>query len=664
MATLPIAWGMRTEIYFPEVQYSDTAFHLAILNTLDQTFRNGGSLFDFWFESTPFGFALFRSYQYLPYEFVYLIYRLCGGFFSIAQVLIGTTVLLTTLFPVFIFFGLRLLHIPRIEAACAALAASLISDGGEYGFGLQNFTFGTTGILTQLWAMMFLPFAVGYFFQFMTTGKRLGLALLFSVCTFGSHVVAAFVLFFFGAALFFGFGKKDILIRTYRVLTYGFLLFIATAHQWFFILQDSRYINPSALEPRWKYQGRGFEYLWTHLIEGQLFDNDRFPVLTVLLFIGVALALTQPFTQKLKPKFLVIFVLFFTLCSGREIWGFLLNSLPVLANLHVHRFAVGVHFSGVILIGYALATGFRFCARSYATGVLGLFFIFLILRPAYVERSNMYDTAWVRHQYAANEFYGDSALQQVLAKVKTLPYGWIYTGASHNWQSDLKIAGFVPLDVFTTETGMPTAGGILYHAFALAGETLFDFDINNPAHFNLYGITSIIAPYDWKAPLNFSQVMASGKYSLWSRPSARMFIGDSSFIRSENLQGQTNEMRSWVANYKTYSIPSDKDSRITVQQKNPLRVESEVSLIKDELVVISHGFHPNWNIKVDGIETKKEWISPGFIGVMVPQGNHKVSATYEPSKLKPYLVLLSMLIIAFSSFLWGKYLYPYVKYAE
>jgi hypothetical protein len=664
MAILPIAWGMRTEIFFPEIQYSDTAFHLGILQALDSAVRHGGSLFDFWFEATPFGFALFRSYQYLPYEIVYGLYRLCGGLFSIPQVLLGSSIVLATLFPLSVFYGLRLLTLPRLEAACAALAASLISDGGEYGLGLQNYTFGTTGIITQLWAMVFLPLGIGYFYQYMTTGKGIGLALLCSVLTFGSHVVAAFVLFFFCAALFVSFGSDAIKQRLYRSVVYAVLLIGATAHQWWFVLQDGRYINPSALEPRWKYQGRGIVYLWNLLIDGELFDNDRFPVLTICLLIGVAMSLTQPFAPKLKRSFLAIFVLFFTLCAGREIWGFFLNSVPVLANLHVHRFAVGVHLSAVILIGFPLAQLCRWCHRSAATGLLGLFLIFLVMRPALLERQQMYDTAWQRHQLAAQQFYADSALQEVLAAARRQPYGWFYTGATHTWQPELKIAGFVPLDVTTTATGAPIIGSILYHAFALAGETLFDLDPNNLAHLNLYGVTTILSPASWSPPASdFTLLMRRGKYALWGRASARMFVGDTRFLRSDNFRGQTDLMRSWVERYKQVpNIPGA--SLIEVQQSDAEHVEGRVTLREPQLVVFAHGFHPNWQVTVDGIPTPSVWVSPGFLGVNAPAGTHTIKAHYVASSLKPLLCLLSVLLIMFAPYVWKRWLQSYEKFVS
>ena len=651
IGVIPVAYGFRTEFFFPEVQFSDTAFHLGILNALDQSVRHGGSLFDFWFEASPFGFALFRSYQYLPYEFIYLLYRVTGGFFSLAQVLISTTAFLAVVFPVSCYFGLRLLSIPRLEAAFAAVTATLISDGGEYGLGLQNYTFGTTGIITQLWAMVFLPLGIGFFYRYFSTGRSLGCALLFSVLTFGSHVVAAFVLFFACSTLCFADGITFFLQRIKALFLYGVLLFCAIAHQWWFVLQDSKYINKSALEPSWKYQGRGIGYLSSSLWEGTLFDNTRFPILTLLLIVGFLLAIIRPTDGSPKRRFASLFVLFFTLCAGRTIWGFFLNSIPVLANLHVHRFAVGVHFAGSILIGYALAFGFRYFTVSNARMILGLFLSILVLRPAYLERASMYDIAWNRHNFAAAQFYGDTDLQSILTALKAQPYGWVYTGSSQSWQEELKVAGFIPLDIFTTEAGIPTVGGVLYHAFSLAGETLFDFSPKNESHFDLYGITSIISPADWIAPSSFHKVLSAGKYSLWSRSASRVFIGDAQFLHSENFSGQTDLMRTWVSKYHILPTNLPLELKPEVAHVNAEELSATLDLKRDELVILTHGYHPNWQVRIDESQVKTEWVSPGFIGVNVPAGKHHLQALYVPSKLKPFLVLLSILVIIVSFFI-------------
>jgi hypothetical protein len=206
-----IGWGLVTlaliftlaefipEIFYPEVHHSDSAFHLSVLRALDTSVQNGRNPRDFWYDSTPFGYALFRTYQYIPYLGMYAVYLLSFKLLSLAAVLQLTTVALASLIPLSIFWGARIMGLARLESSLAAVASVLISERDNFGFGLQNFTFGTIGKITQLWAMVFLAPAIAGCFCYLLQGSRLALALSGVFLTFGSHVVTSFVVIGFCA---------------------------------------------------------------------------------------------------------------------------------------------------------------------------------------------------------------------------------------------------------------------------------------------------------------------------------------------------------------------------------------------------------------------------------------------------------------------------------
>jgi hypothetical protein len=653
VAVLFAAWGFHHELFYPDVQFSDVAFHLSVLKTLDVVVRSGGNPLDFWYDGVPYGFALFRAYQYLPYLFIYGFYRLSAEYFSLAQVLIGSVWLLAVALPVSFFCSLRLVGVRVLEAGIVALLSVLISDGSEYGMGLQNYTYGTIGIVTQLWAMVFLVPAIAASFQYLYYRKNLGLALLFSFLTFGCHVIAAVILM--ACIAVFSVGA---LIRNPRsflnpVILLG-LIVLTTAHQWFFVLSDALYINRSSLEPSWKYEGRGISYIVDLFWSGGLFDCSRLPVITVLLLASLCYCVV--YFKKVRSESggaflsygLVLFLLFFSLCCGRQIWGWLFNLLPVLKSLHVHRFAIGVHLFAIIVVASGVAALIRAFSRSVPRHVLLIFALLIMLRPAFLERGRMFVENFRRQKSTAEVIAHDTDLSDLLHALSQQGYGWTYIGSNTTWQKELYVAGYMPLDLFTAMQGIPTVGGILFHAFSLAGETLFDFDTKNVSHFNLFGIRNVVAPASWEGVKGFSLLKTFGRYALWTRESQVMFVADERFVANADYSGQTDAMRRFVQVYKE----SDHSPGRFIWQKmdSAQRFEGIVEMSKAGKVVAAVGFHPNWNVLVDGVVQKSFWVQPGFAAVEVLAGKHAVSFEYSGSRSKKYHVLLALFVILSVSF--------------
>lgn len=642
-------WVFSHELRFVDVQYSDVAFHLSVLKALDAAVTGGQNPLDFWYDTTPYGFALFRSYQYLPYLFMYGFYALASEYVSLWMVLIGSTCLLaSTALPLSIFFSMRLLGARLIECAFAAALSVLIADGSEYGMGLQNYTFGTVGIITQLWALVFLFLAIAASFRYIRDGSNLGTALLFSFLTFGSHVVAAVVVAICAATFSIGtlIEKRQFNRRPFVF----FSLFLAvTAHQWWFVLTDGPFIHRSLLEPAWKYEGRGVAYLVDLFWSGELFDRGRFPAITLMLLVAGVYNCVYWMRVRTRPGgafyayAVPLFLFFFSLCAGRQLWGWLLNLLPVLQSLHIHRFSIAVHLFGIVIVSCgAGALAHHFAATRVRKVFITLLFL-AALYPAATERSRMIVEAHKRQRDTATLISQDTGLQDMLQALAKLPYGWTYIGSKTSWQSDLLVAGYIPLDLMTSTRGIPTVGGILYHAFSLAGETLFDFNPNNPAHFDLFGIRNVVSPATWQGVSGFTHVGTFGRYALWTRASHMMFVGDRQFAPESEFRKHTDFVRIFV---QRFAGRQSEDGGFEHQSmREPWRFDGEVTMHKAGTVVAVEGYHPGWKAFVDGQPASTRRVTPGLVAVDVPEGRHTVSFAYQGSSLKFALLCLSIGII-------------------
>ena len=189
-------WTFLPFPYDEGLFHSDFAFHLSILRALDETVRAGGNFLDFWYDESPFGFALFRSYQNLPYLLTYLLYRLTPQVVTLDIALRSSLIILGVLFPISIWWSLRKLGFKSLDAAVAGVAGSMISESDNFGLGLQNYTFGTGGMITQLWAVVALGPALACGVTYLNSGRNFVSAVALIALCFGSHVLSAFIIFF------------------------------------------------------------------------------------------------------------------------------------------------------------------------------------------------------------------------------------------------------------------------------------------------------------------------------------------------------------------------------------------------------------------------------------------------------------------------------------
>jgi hypothetical protein len=74
---------------------------------------------------------------------------------------------------------------------------------------------------------------------------------------------------------------------------------------------------------------------------------------------------------------------------------------------------------------------------------------------------------------------------------------------------------------------------------------------------------------------------------------------------------------------------------------------------KDCFLLFKMTYHPCWHAYIDGKEKDKVMLSPGFIGVKVDKGVHKVEFIYRTQRWKTPL-LLAGLFSLFALFMWER----------
>lgn len=111
-----------------------------------------------------------------------------------------------------------------------------------------------------------------------------------------------------------------------------------------FILNGD-YLNRSVWEAQEKYNSYGHKVVLEKLFNGDLLDYGRLPILTLLMFLGLARAVTK--REDSHRLTLALFLLWLLLYFGRPTWGAILNFLPMSSDLHLHRFIGGLHLASI-----------------------------------------------------------------------------------------------------------------------------------------------------------------------------------------------------------------------------------------------------------------------------------------------------------------------------
>jgi hypothetical protein len=377
-----------------------------------------------------------------------------------------------------------------------------------------------------------------------------------------------------------------------------------------------------------------------------------------------------------------------SLLVGWEVWGSVLRDTPVLRSLHLHRFIVGAHFFGIFLIGIGAGALIRILSLRTSLAVLSVYFMILMLRPAIAERMAMYENAHSWRKNAGVWLESGPQFEQALKLIDTLPRGWVYSGARQTWQDRIMQANYIPPHYFVLARGLNSLGGMLYHAFSLAGDTMFEFSPTRPALYELFGVGSVISPRDWVGPPILSKHGDFGPVSVWTRNPNRLVIGERSFSVCGDLKDAGGFMQRWTASdnierrqfgqiliggcsahpsasgLRNFTGPAPRKQELsgaaTLQPVGsvtseepwlPWRIEGTVSMQQPGLIVGGTGFHPSWTAKIDGSEATPIWVTPGFLALEVPSGTHRVEFEYVGSRLKVLLFFMALTTL-FGSAIW------------
>lgn len=586
---------------FPETtaksELNDNVFAFVLVSQMNKAWDAGhcplslvsclSTLTDHWVSTFALGFPLPHYYQHLPHLAVVIFYRLLS---PLTQVTLWTVFewlkyLLLALFPLSVYYGAKKLELPPLAAGFAALLSPLVSTQYLYGTDFNAVLWRGSGMYTQLWGFVAAPLALGSLYQTIKYRKGiLGSALLLALA-FSGHLVFGYIVTLstplIVLSIFFsqrGISLEDLAsFKRIKPLALSLLHFalpllatitltLALLSYWAvpLVLDTAWHNSHSPWDARDKFDSYGMLTVTQKLLNGDLFDANRLPVMTFFVVIGFFWCLVK-FTENQKrfpPSFLLLplmFLQWYFLYWGRATWGGLIDLLPLADGIHLHRFINGLHLSGIFLAGLGLSwlvenfpriIRFLKLPRSINPLMVSLPLTIvltgLLLAPVYSER-----LSYVKDNSNLISAHNQYFVQDYPDFLKTVDYlksqrpGRIWVGRPGNWGNDFNVGGIHAFMQFSMAD--IDVSGFLPETWSPNSDVEQFFDENRLDHYQAYGLKTIVAPPDHQVPKAAKKVAQFGKFVVYDVPGVSEFeIGTVPFQIVANKKTDFSVLRLWL----------------------------------------------------------------------------------------------------------------------
>lgn len=698
VASLIILHWLWPEYRFAAIFYNDAISHSAIIRGMDEAWKNGGNITDFWMGYINFGHALLRSYQFLFHLVVWVAHHTIFASLDLFHCFNACVILMAMALPWCMYKGLRIFGLSRGEALTASVAMILIHERDGYGIGLTNWTFSGYGTYNQLFAMLFFPFTIGYARRLLRTGKgALATSLAFSA-TVMSHILTGYfacLWILIDALMMFisesgdRQGKIKQLARSTAKLCALCLLW--TGHWIIPMAQDTILQHKSEFEAVWKWPGHGAEKMLNDFASGATLDADRFPSLTILSILGLLYGISlwiawfrergnkaKTERDEVRREVALQSVLWILLSFGTTTWGRALEILPFSGTLHWHRFFAGAQFSLMLGIGILLAAIARRVDVMQGRLSLGMFtaVITALVYPCFIERERFFwetNSFWLRDTY---ETWRNEALPERKLLDFALANGdaRYHLGTPWSWGDKLRVSKTVQDYGLLVQFNVETVGAIHHHQNH--SEVLaFRSEVLNPKHAELMNVRYVGLPPDQVPPVGYRAFLTthnaviydngnqSGYFALGRTAASRegcatndiLTRGITYFLKTDKLLDagvfprirlakscdQEWTLEDEIGRLERELVPAPIPGRVLTSSvkagPNSRIHQGTVEITTPGLLIFKMNYHPGWKAMVDGKPAPTMMIVPSYLGVAIEKGRHEISFEYEVAPLKRVL---------------------------
>ena len=413
------------------------------------------------------------------------------------------------------------------------------------------------------------------------------------------------------------------------------------------------------------------------LVRGQLFDQDRFPVISLLFAAGLVVCVARARRDARARGLLGVFVLSLILFCGRHALGPVLGWLPGSADVQFQRFEMGVDLAGILIAGVGVGAGVNALRRlweqripsKYATyaGAATIALVVLILAPAWHERWDYARTSagYIEEQQAYDSTQG-RAVNGLLATVKSLGGGRVYAGLPGNWGTTYRV-GYVQMYAWLADHDVDQVGFDFRTLNSLSTDIEATFDEKSLAQYQMLGIRYLLLPAGHAPPVPAKLIASAGGSRLYRVATSGYFqvvdraaaiaadrtdvepatrtCGASPILALHDVYpgvafaGGSPPAPTMAAAGKPGVVLSDTEDRAGGV------FAASVEMRRPAVVLLKASYDPSWTATVDGRAVKPVMMAPSLVGVEVGPGRHLVRFRYVSYGAYPALFAIGILAL-------------------
>lgn len=652
-------WVLRAETT-PVPNLNDSSVHTSMIRWAEQRIANGRTPFDGWFPNFQFGSAHFRHYQSLPHVVTGALARIVGADHAFSW----TLYLLLATWPISIYIASRMFGWGLWVAGCAAMIAPVLVSLPGYGLEHGSFVWQGYGLWAMLWGSWTLPIAWALGWQAVAHGRHRIPAILAIAVTLGFHFVAGYVALI-ALPVFVAIQPRELGRRLARSLVIGGGALVVASWAVVPLVADSRWISSNEAEQGTYFtDSHGARDVVAWLSSGSLYDEGRFPVVTILVAIGFLACALRVRQDERARALLALWSVNLAMFFGRPTLKGWTRLFPGEGDLLFSRFIIGVHLSGILLAAVGVVSVVRF-ARAASCGwlprsrTLGnavtIAVVIVMSIPAWTQIAsyNARGAEYIREQQRADDSDG-ADLAHLLERIKSEGGGRAYAGMLNNWGWNYRV-GQVPVFAILEHADIDTIG-FNNRAASLMRNVEPYFDDTRLSEYDLFGVSYLLLPVDQPPPVPAVKIDERGRHVLW-RLAGHGYVSVVDSIAPISADRTTLGVRMAALIHSGLNeqrlLPTvDYDDVGGVPTLSPavlfddhpgfvLRQDREINdghfttrviAKRTSVVVLKASFDPRWRVEVDGHTAPTEMIAPAYVGVTVGAGQHDIEFWYDPDE--------------------------------